>query len=143
MGRTHGGEGGEKEGEGREVTVSSANHETAHIELSRALERFTERNPWFNTHSRFENRSRTTRSRVLQSFALPDEAVEGHCGGNQHTQHTYAPPLPSPLLPSLSHTHHAQRKRTLYMHVNMYVHVYLCIYVCICICICRCACICV
>ena len=27
------------------------------------------------THSKFENRSRTTRSRVLQSFALPDEPV--------------------------------------------------------------------
>ena len=38
---------GGKEGEGRLVTVSSANHETAHVELSRALERFTERNPWF------------------------------------------------------------------------------------------------
>ena len=44
--RTHGGEEG-KEGEGRGVTVSSADHETAHVELSRALERFTERNPWF------------------------------------------------------------------------------------------------
>ena len=29
---------GEKEGEGRGVTVSSANHETANVELSRALE---------------------------------------------------------------------------------------------------------
>ena len=28
------------------------------------------------THFQFENRSRITRSRVLQSFALPDEAVE-------------------------------------------------------------------
>ena len=36
-----------EEGEGRDVTVSSANHETAHVELSRALERLTERNPWF------------------------------------------------------------------------------------------------
>ena len=44
---TRGRGGGEKEGEGRGVTVSSANHETAHVELSRALERFTERNPWF------------------------------------------------------------------------------------------------
>ena len=31
--------------------------------------------PLVLTNSRFENRSRTTRSRVLQSFALPDEAV--------------------------------------------------------------------
>ena len=36
-----------KRGRGEGVTVSSANHETAHVELSRALERFTERNPWF------------------------------------------------------------------------------------------------
>ena len=36
-----------KEGEERGVTVSSGNHETAHVELSRALKRFTERNPWF------------------------------------------------------------------------------------------------
>ena len=43
----HTGERGGKEGEGRGVTVSSANHETAHVELSRASERFTERNPWF------------------------------------------------------------------------------------------------
>ena len=49
---THGGfwdghteERGGKEGEGRGVTISSANHETAHVELSRALERFTERTP--------------------------------------------------------------------------------------------------
>ena len=46
------------------------------------------------THSRFENRWRTTRSRVLQSFALPDEAVElhfyleGNFGGESaHTTH--------------------------------------------------------
>ena len=32
------GRGGRKEGEGRGVTVSSANHETAHVELSRASE---------------------------------------------------------------------------------------------------------
>ena len=36
-----------KEGEGRGVTVSSANHETVHVELSRASERVTVRNPWF------------------------------------------------------------------------------------------------
>ena len=38
---------GDGEGEVKGVTVSSANHETAHVELSRALKRFTERNPWF------------------------------------------------------------------------------------------------
>ena len=37
----------ERRERGGGVTVSSANHETAHVELSRASERFTERNPWF------------------------------------------------------------------------------------------------
>ena len=47
MRRTQRRRGGGKGGEWRGVTVSSANHETAHVELSRASERFTERNPWF------------------------------------------------------------------------------------------------
>ena len=37
---------GERRERGREVTVSSAYHETAHAELPRASERFTERNCW-------------------------------------------------------------------------------------------------
>ena len=41
--RVRGGERRERGG----VTVSSANHETAHVELSRASERFTVKNPWF------------------------------------------------------------------------------------------------
>ena len=51
---THGGfwdghteERGERRERGGGVTVSSANHETAHVESSRASERFTERSPWF------------------------------------------------------------------------------------------------
>ena len=69
------GRGRGKEGEGREVTVSSANHETAHVELSRAPE--VHRKKTLDvTHFQFENRSRTTRSRVLQLFALPDKAVQ-------------------------------------------------------------------
>ena len=67
----HTGERGGKEGEARGVTVSSANHETAHVELSRALERFTERTPWFLPIQGLRTGRRTTRSRVLQSFALP------------------------------------------------------------------------
>ena len=39
--------GGERRERRGGVTISSADHETAHVELSRALERFTERNPWF------------------------------------------------------------------------------------------------
>ena len=35
-----------EEGEGRGVTDNSSYHEKAHVELSRASERFTERNPW-------------------------------------------------------------------------------------------------
>ena len=60
---------GERERGG--VTVSSANHETAHVELSRASEKFTERNPWF-----LRTQGLRTSREQLQSFALPDEAVE-------------------------------------------------------------------
>ena len=38
------------------------------------------------THSRFENRSKITCSRVLQSFALPDEAVELHFYPEGHAE---------------------------------------------------------
>ena len=64
LGRTHGGEGG-KEGEGKRVTVSSANHETVHVELSRALERFTERNPWISPI--FSGRTSRTRHALVSS----------------------------------------------------------------------------
>ena len=90
--------------------------------------------PLVLTHSRFENRSRTTRSRVLQSFALPDEAVELHFY-REGTTHTYAPththqpthpwthppPLPSPPSP-LPPTRTRTRKRT-------------CTCTCICVCV--------
>ena len=60
------GERGERRGG---VTVSSANHETAHVELSRASERFTERNPWFLPIQGL---------RTGQEQHVPDEAVELH-----------------------------------------------------------------
>ena len=47
----------------------------AHVGLSRASE-VHQRNPWIFPISKFENKSRTTCSRFLQSFALPDEAVK-------------------------------------------------------------------
>ena len=133
--------GGGKEGEGRGVTVSSANHETAHVELSHASE-VHHKKPLALTHLRFENRWRTTRSGVLQSFALPDEAVELHFvlrdNTHQHTHtrtNTYSPthpptdppttpPLPS--LPSPSHTH-------VHANANAHVHARVFVYVCMCI----------
>ena len=47
----------------------------AHVGLSRGPQ-VQQKKPLDLTHSRFENRSRTTCPRFLQSFALPDEAVE-------------------------------------------------------------------
>ena len=47
----------------------------AHVGLSLASEAH-QKNPLDLTHIQFENKSRTTRSRFLQSFALPDKAVE-------------------------------------------------------------------
>ena len=64
---------------GREVVTPHTHtaHRTkmAHVELSRALQRFTK--VAIGCYPlEFENRSRTTCSRFLQSFALPDEPVE-------------------------------------------------------------------
>ena len=127
---THGGfwdghteERGGKEGEWRGITVSSANHVTAPRRIITCFREVHREKPLVLTHSRFENRSRTTRSRVLQSFALPDEAVELHFilrdtthntqplkhTTTQHTTqnntnppthrptHHHSPPPPSPL----------------------------------------------
>ena len=52
------------------------------------LQRFTESNHWMLPMFKFENRSRTTFSRFLQSFSLPDKAVKlqllwGNAGWNQ------------------------------------------------------------
>ena len=110
--------------------------------------------PLVLTHFQFENRSRTTRSRVLQSFASPNEAVEGHCGGNQHAQHTHThqhipthrpthhhlPSLPTLPLP------HAHANANAHVHARVYVHarvfVYVCIRICRCVCTCVCVCVC-
>ena len=88
FGRTHREEGCE-EGEGRGVIASSAYHETAHVELSRASERFTERNLWILPIQglRIDREQHVPES--SNHLLIPDEAVElhfhpeGHCGGNQ------------------------------------------------------------
>ena len=115
----------------------------AHVWLSRASEAHRKK-PLVLTHSRFENRSRTTSSRVLQSFALPDEAVElhfhpeGHCGGNQHTTHTHTHQHTLTNPPSQRPTHHHSphpptrtrtRKRTCTCTCVcvLYVHVCVCV----------------
>ena len=60
---------------------------TAHVGLSLGA-KFTESNHWMLPMFKFEKRSRTTCSRFLQSFALPDKTVKqqllwGNVGGNQ------------------------------------------------------------
>ena len=67
------GRGGE-EREGRGVTVSSAYQEKP-TKSSHLAPQVHRKKLLDLTHSKFENRSRTTRSRVLQSFASPDEPV--------------------------------------------------------------------
>ena len=121
------------------------------------------------THSRFENRSRTTRSRVLQSFALPDEAVELHFilrdtthntqplkhtttqhnnttqpHNTTHTTHT------DTHAPTHTHQHHSPLLPALLLslahaHANAHVHARVFVSVCICIWIrvrvCTCICV--
>ena len=57
------------------VIVSSAYQNFAHVGLSRASE-VHQRNPTFFPIFKFKNRSRTTCSPFLQSFALPDKVVQ-------------------------------------------------------------------
>ena len=92
----HTGERGGKEGEERGVTVSSANHETVHVELSRASERFTERNPWFLPiqglrPGREQHVLESSNHSLYLTKLLSSSNLEGQCGGNQHTQHTQSP----------------------------------------------------
>ena len=81
--RTHGGvsnlhtgEGGREEEEERRGGSSSVLLvKMARVEFSRASE-VHRKKPLDLNHFQFENRSRTTCPRVLQSFAVPDQAVE-------------------------------------------------------------------
>ena len=118
-----------KEGEGRGVTVSSANHETAHVELSRALERFTERNPWFlpiqGLRTGREQHVPESSNHSLYLMKLLRDTAEGiSTHTNPPTTHHHSPPLPPLPLP-LPHA-----------HANAHVHARVFVYVCICVCTC-------
>ena len=59
-------------------------------------QRFTKRNFWIFPILKFENRSRTTCSRFLQAFALPDKAVQFQMSlGTQAARLVYSPFSPS------------------------------------------------
>ena len=141
MGRTHRGEGVEG-GRGEWVTVSSAHHETFHVKFSRALERFTERNPWFLPSQglrtgreqhvpEFSNHSLYLMKLLSSIFILRDTA-EGNCTHNTHMRtNTHSPthrPFPSPP----SRLPHA------YAYANAHVHARVFLYVCACVCACMC-----
>ena len=144
----------------RGVTVSSANHETAHEELSRALERFTERNPWFlpiqglrkgrEQHVPESSNHSLHLMKLLSSIFILTDTAEGISTRNTHTHSpththppTHPPPLPSPPSPPPP-TRTRTRKRTctctcicvcVYMCMCMYMYMY--IYVCMCMCKCK------
>ena len=123
----HTGKRGGKEGEGRGVTVSSANHETAHVELSRASERFTERNPWFlpiqglrtgrEQHVPESSNHSLYLTKLLSSiFILRDT-----CEGNQHTQHTHTHQHILTNRPTHRPTHHhSPRQHTHTTHTTQH-----------------------
>ena len=133
------GRGGGKEGEGG-VTVSSANHETAHVELSRASERFTERNPWFlpiqglrtgrEQHVPDSSNHSLYLMKLLSSTFILRDTAEGisthntHLRTNTHspTHRPTDPPTTTPL-PSLS----------LSSHTHTQTHMYMCVYLCMCV----------
>ena len=121
-----------RRGEGG-VTISSAYQEKP-TKSSHLAPQVHRKKPLDLTHSKFENRSRTTRSRVLQSFALPDEPVSNlekisthNTHKHQHNTHTHQhiltnPPTHPPnttLLPSLSSTSPS--------HTHTQTHMYMCI----------------
>ena len=166
------GKGGGKEGEEVGVTVSSANHETAHVELSRASERFTERNPWFlpiqglrTSREQHVPESSNHSLYLIRLFSFSN--LEGNCGGNQHTHtthtvtntktqtptqrnhtthttHTYAP----------THTHQPTHQPThpppllsppspSPSHTHTQTHMYMHVFMYMHVCMCICVCICI
>ena len=137
-GRTHGGE-GMKGGRGRGVTVSSANHEMAHVELSLASQRFTGRNHWFfpiqGLRTGREQHVFESSNHSLYLMKLLRDTAEGISTHNTHLRtNTYSPTHPPPLTspPSLPNAH---------VHARVYVHARVCI--CICRGVCTCICVCV
>ena len=103
----------------RGVTVSSANHETGPRRVITCFKEVHRKKPLVLTHSRFENRSRTTRSRFLQSFALPDEAVELHFILRDTTHNT-------PLLKHTTTQHTPQERLRVCRH-----HAHMCFNMCV------------
>ena len=123
---------GGKEGEGRGVTVSSAIHETAHVELSRASERFTERNPWFlPIHGLRTGREQHVLESSNHSLYLMKLLRDTAVGISTHNTHirtnTYSPPTHPPPLSSM-YTH-VYMCMCVYAYVYVYVHVYVYVYV--------------
>ena len=123
VGRTHG-------GEVRRVTVSSANHETAHVELSRASERFTERNPWIlpifspfylegHNHTRKKHKTHKTH-KTHNTTQHNTTHTHQHILTNPPTHPT---PLPSPLLALANANEHVHARVFVYVCVHAYVYV--------------------
>ena len=161
---THGGflDGHTGRGEGRErrrvspsVLLTINGPRSYHL-----LERFTERNLGILHILKFENRSRTTRARFLQSFAFPDKAVQFQLSGGTlrrerqtqhpptHHYHHTLPPLPPTHTThphDYLHKHQHQHKDT---HAKTHTHnrvrthkrtrTRTCIRTCSCICQCIC-----
>ena len=130
---------------GGRVTVSSANHETAHVELSRASERFTERNPWFlpiqGLRTGREQHVPESSNHSLYLMKLLRDTAEGISTHNTHT-HTHQHILTNPptqtnpptttLLPSLpSPLPHAHAHANAHVHARVYVHARVFVYVCV------------
>ena len=160
-----------RKGEGRGVTVSSAYQEKP-TKSSHLAPQVHRKKPLDLTHSKFENRSRTNRSRVLQSFALPDEAVELHFilrdttthtrntrhtrHTTQHNTHTHAPththqpthppthptPLPSPPSPPPPPRTRTRKRTCTCTCICVYMHTYMCMYMYMYMCKCKCKCMC-
>ena len=112
---THGGfldgHTGERGGKGRRrgVTVSSANHETAHVELSRASERFTERNPWIS-HIQGLRTGRELSPPIIRftwwscwAPAILRDTAEGISTHNTH----HSPPAHTLVVPNVTTLHWA------------------------------------
>ena len=132
-----------KEGERREVTVSSANHETVHVELSRASERFTERNPWFlpiqGLRTSREQHVPESSDHSLYLMKLLRDTAEGISTHNTHIRtnhiltnppthrptHHHSPSLPTLPLP------HAHAHANAHVHAPVYVHARVFVYVCV------------
>ena len=131
----HTGERRGEEGEGREGHRQFCSPKFAH-KLSRASERFTERNPWFlpiqGLRTGQEQHVPESSNHSLYLMKLLRDTAEGISTHNTHKRtntypRTHPPPLPSPPYPP-SPTRTRTRKRT-------------CACTCICTCTCICACV--